>query len=158
MRKTLSLACLAIVVYSCQSSKNVTSPSENEKPSVSVETAPMPNTINTPEQLVGKKWLLTHLNGELLTVDHPEQQPFALFDLTKQTISGFSGCNSYSGICQLSDNQIKVSLVMSTRRFCEGSPEADFFRLLDMAKQFEISDNQLIIKDNHKILMTFRAE
>lgn len=157
MKQMFIIACLTITLYSCQSTKTAQTPAQEETQSAQPAPEPVKEQMSTPEQLEGKKWLLTHLNGELLKVNSADQQPFAMFDVSKKTIQGFSGCNSYSGNCELSNNHLKVSLVMSTRRFCEGSPEADFFRLLDKGSYFEVIDNQLYIKDSNELLLTFQG-
>jgi len=157
MKQFFILTCLAITLYSCHSTKTVQSSTEETTQEAQPASVPEKQSITTPEQLEGKKWILTHLNGQLLKVNSADQQPFAMFDASKKTIQGFSGCNSYSGNCELSNNQIKVSLVMSTRKFCEGSPEADFFRLLDKASYFEVIENQLYIKDSNELLLTFQG-
>ena len=77
-------------------------------------------------------------------------------------LSGFAGCNNYTGNYGLSGNQIEINVIRDTTNLCDKSimeQENAFIAALQLSSSFESGDSQdiLILKDNEeRELMTMK--
>lgn len=136
MKYVISLSVLVcIVLFSCKSQDGT------QKPSKKPET-----------QVVGTKWVLTKLNGDLVNLSSPElEQPFIQLTNADNSISGNGGCNSFGGTFVLKEKKhIELSQIMSTMRHCEdGGIENVFLGNLKKTASYLLKKDELTLKDEN---------
>ena len=105
------------------------------------------------------KWILTSYNGQKpQEAGFKERIPFLRIDKEKGSISGNSGCNSFSGSVEIDENKLKVGMLAATKAYCMGVPEHEFFNFLNDADNYKIKGNKLQILKGDKVLMEFTGE
>lgn len=146
MRNILSLSLLICTILVSCKSQDVSQKSSNK-----AETS-----------LIGNKWVLTKLNGDIVNLTSDElQQPFIKLSEKDHGVGGNGGCNSFGGSYTLTDQQsISFSQMMSTMRYCDDHGiEGVFMGNLQKASTFVIVNNELTLKDeNGYVLATFETE
>ncbi|MBT0608565.1 META domain-containing protein [Aequorivita echinoideorum] len=121
-------------------------------------------TEKTMEQntITEKYWKLKTLNGKdvVMGENQLKEVNFTLKN-AENRISGFGGCNEFSGKYTLADgNSISFSEIISTKMYCENPMfnESDFFKMLGQAKTYEADKDMLTLQDaSGKKLATFEA-
>ncbi|MCK0123043.1 META domain-containing protein [Gelidibacter sp. F2691] len=115
----------------------------------------------TDVQLVGSKWVLTKLNGDVVNLSNTElEQPFIRLTAKDNGVGGNGGCNPFGGTFKLKANQtIAFSEMLATMRYCDDNGiESVFMGNLHKAVSYTIIDNELTFKDeNGYVLSTFEA-
>ena len=110
--------------------------------------------------ITANTWTLSTMDGQPVTTEQfPNGFPSATFtDALK--VSGKGGCNSYSGSYNINeDSGISVSQVISTKMFCEGTRENDYFKALESANMVTVEKEKLVLfKDAREILVFTPAE
>lgn len=101
--------------------------------------------------LENQEWTLIELNGvstenEILI----DKNPYINFSADKR-VSGYSGCNSFSGNYGLRDGkEMHISGLISTRRAClDNGLESKLFKAVELIAEYNIAGNQLILKDKN---------
>ncbi len=143
MRNILSLSLLiCMILFSCKSQDTT------QKASKQAETS-----------LVGTKWVLTKLNGDVVNLTTDElQQPYIKLSKNDSSVGGNGGCNGFGGRYALKENQnIAFSEILSTMRHCEDHGiESVFIANLHKAHSYVIIDRELTFKDeNGYVLASF---
>jgi heat shock protein HslJ len=162
--KIAMLASVMALVAACGSTKETTAAIEptTEKPQQDTPAVVPPKAVLTetaPSQLSGKKWQLKWMStADISKVDYQGTAPFVTFDTEKMTINGNSGCNNFGGNTELGTNIIKVGMLFSTKKYCEGIPEPEFLRCLENCKKYEVVNSALNLYDaSEQLMMTFTA-
>jgi len=105
-------------------------------------------SIHGVDLITDRVWELSSINGK--KVDPATQRnglPTASFD-KEHKISGNGGCNQYSGSYNLNDEGgINVSQVISTKMFCEGSIENEYFKVLEKINTAKVDKNKLTLME-----------
>ena len=105
------------------------------------------------------KWELLSFNGEVPDkVGFDKRIPLIVIDFGKSRIAGNSGCNSFGGEAIIEGNTIRVDKVMSTKMYCAGVPEHEFFRILQQPLQFKIEGDVLKLKTDDVVVLEFRLQ
>jgi heat shock protein HslJ len=127
--KTYSNACSA----ECAGIKNYTQGACGD-----VKTAVNPENSN---------WKLKAIKTDANARQVPETIEITL-QLQSGKANGKGGCNRYSGSYKLSDNNLSLSDIMSTKMYCEtGSQwESAYFEALEKSQSWTISDKTLEIR------------
>lgn len=116
------------------------------------------NSVNT--KLEDKKWILVEIAGKL--VPKVEETPFIVFDKTKSSAGGNTGCNSFGGTYKTDGNNISITEIISTQRACVEDERMNIERaLLDglqKANRFEIKAGKLHLYRGDSLLLTFSGE
>ncbi|MBC7850528.1 MAG: META domain-containing protein [Chitinophagaceae bacterium] len=89
-------------------------------------------------------WRLTYLTGAPATIDQlfPAKIPEMQFDVIAKTISGNSGCNTFSGKLVVEGNRISFADPMiMTKMFCQGEGEPTFLRNLQKVERYLITND-----------------
>lgn len=137
MKKLLILTLFSVfLLASCSSSKKSTDVStlENQE---------------TNDALVNTVWELTTLGG--IQVDPSsldDKKIHFTLNATNNTITGFSGCNSFNGTYTLeAGNRLSFSKLASTRMACMDAEvnESDLFKVFGMADNYTINNGQLML-------------
>lgn len=122
------LVVIASSLISCKSTKSTTTNQKHPKPLELLTKA--------------NRWQLTSFNNLTLTeAGFNDRTPWVIINAAEGKISGFNGCNSFSGDAEISDKHIKTGMMLSTKAFCQGVPEAEFFDILEKATSYEIKMN-----------------
>lgn len=90
----------------------------------------------------------------LLSKDIKEKNYFINFDADK--ISGFMGCNMYSGSYALNDNSIAIGALAATRKYCEGEMdfETTWMKIASEVASYKIENKTLSLFDgDNKLLL-----
>ena len=106
----------------------------------------------------GMQWVLDSLNwkGKTISELYPTKKPQLRFSQAEGRISGFSGCNSFSGHPVMNANKIDFNVtIITTRKYCPGEGEKVFFEALQAVNRFEIKNKKLIFYRNNEVLMQF---
>ena len=110
--------------------------------------------------LVGPKWVLTKLNGDVVNLTSPDlEQPYIILSEEDNNVGGNGGCNSFGGSYTLSgEKTISFSQMRATMMYCEDHGiEAVFMSNLQKATTYVIDKKELTFKDeNGYILASFK--
>jgi len=91
-----------------------------------------------PRTLLNGSWEVSTFFGDGLNPSSPITT--IAFDLNEMRVSGFGGCNKYSGpIKALTDDRLQLGNVMSTRMACEGPHlESIFFKTMGKVRTYSL--------------------
>ena len=104
------------------------------------------------------KWIMTSFHGKSpAEAGFKQRTPYVFIDKEKGSISGNSGCNSFSGSAEVSGNKIKAGRIAATKAYCMGVPEHEFFTDLDQMDSYKIEGNKLSFIKEGKVIMEFEA-
>lgn len=104
------------------------------------------------QEIINKKWYLTSINQEKMA-----NSAYVEFKEDK-TVSGFAGCNSFSGSYELLsiNSGIKIGTLASTKRACvneqDQAAENNMFKVLEDANNYELSQDTLVISSSSESL------
>jgi heat shock protein HslJ len=72
------------------------------------------------------------------------------FNLKENRISGFAGCNNYSGNIKVETNKLTVNSVVSTKKFCQEASEREskFLKSLNEVQVYSFEGETLQLKSN----------
>ena len=105
------------------------------------------------------KWVMTSFHGKApAEAGFKQKTPYVVIDKEAGSISGNSGCNSFSGKAELSNNSLKAGRIASTKAFCMGVPENEFFTDLSEMSSYRIDGDKLLFLKGDDVLMEFKAE
>ena len=105
------------------------------------------------------KWVMVSFHGKKpAEAGFRERVPYVVIDKEAGTISGNSGCNSFSGKAVIEGDKMKAERIASTKAFCMGVPESEFFADLSELNTLKTEDNKLIFLKEGKVIMEFVAE
>ena len=112
-------------------------------------------TVTSEGQVEGVAWTLTELNGEA-----PPEGVEATLNFDGSTVSGNSGCNTYSGEATFDEDVVDISdQLTSTLIACDpaaGEFEAAFLAMLADASIFAADGDTLTLSnDSDTVLATF---
>ena len=103
-------------------------------------------------------WKLTELNGG--PVKPGEGRELHMILKATDQVSGYSGCNQFTGSVTATDTTIALGPLAATRRMCESvmDQEMEFLQALENAARYVISGEDMSINDAHgAIIMRFVA-
>lgn len=129
MRAKYLIVLLAIIISSCNSTKDTTSKKENSTMKANLIDGlwEVNYIINTPKPL-----------NELF----PKEKPTITFDSAKKAVSGNSGCNNFNGKCGIEGNSIKIDEAMAlTRKMClDMTGEQNFLETLKKVNAYSATN------------------
>lgn len=105
--------------------------------------------------LTAGAWLLATLDGK--PIELPEGVPAPSLNIgTDGSVSGFGGCNRFSGQAQMKNGKLSLPGLMRTKMFCEAvqPTEEAFMKALGATNAYRIAGNTLILLDKEKELAT----
>lgn len=72
------------------------------------------------------------------------------------SISGFSGCNNFSGKTTLIEKTVRFTSLISTKRSCPSlKEEQTFIQLMEIVNRYEVSTTKLKLYQNNLLLLSF---
>ncbi|HZW77664.1 MAG TPA: META domain-containing protein [Flavobacteriaceae bacterium] len=107
-----------------------------------------------------KYWKLKTLRGENVVMeDDQEREIHFILNSHDNRITGFAGCNTFSGDYVIKNNSIEISRMISTMRACPHLKlqDADFTGVLTDADSFEVKNDRLLLKNGSKTIATFEV-
>lgn len=120
-------------------------------------TQPVEQTPVSPASLlVNRKWYLNALGNANV---FEGSEPTAFF-ASNGTLSGYTGCNNYSGRFTANDNKITITGLTSSKAACPEAlmqQESTFLTWLSQAATFTVNDTQLRITTTVNEVMFFRS-
>ena len=147
--KTLFIALIAFpLLISCKSTQNTSNNSSTEKV----------RTQQASEVFIEtNKWELIRFNDQSPAESgFSDRSPNLVINMQENKAGGYSGCNSFGGKVAVEANKITFSQVFSTKMFCEGVPESEFFQLLANTLAYNITNNTLSFEKDGKVVMEFK--
>lgn len=153
MKKLFYSIALACVVVGCNNATNRNSEENKEDHQVenpSVESS----SVN---DLYGKNWRLTELNGSPITLDTTFQQKPHLIFHEDSKASGNAGCNGMGGHVEFKENNaITISDITATQMACPNLDiETRFIEVLRDAQYYNVNGDVLTFsKGDNEVLAT----
>lgn len=113
-----------------------------------------------PVTIEGERWILSSLQGEPAP-EFEEGTPIHFqLDPAENRISGFSGCNSFTGGYTLEDGyRLRFTQMASTRKYCEGRMETELkiIQALAQVAGYALQGETLSLNDAEGVsLLVFR--
>jgi len=105
-------------------------------------------------------WKLVRLNDEPVVTPKGRKEMSMTFRGGENSVSGYSGCNSFSGGYEHSEDKLEFKPLMATQMACLDIDhlEMPFLQALGKTKRFEIVGEMLALKDGEgNVLMHFKA-
>lgn len=104
-------------------------------------------------------WVLTNINETTLKPEmFRKQMPFMEINLKEKTITGFGGCNEFSGQLSFSYKKMEVGPIAATKIYCaeESKVETAFFNILNASPVTYIKKENHLILENSSGSLTFK--
>lgn len=107
--------------------------------------------------LAGTSWQLVELNGQPLV---PGGEPLTLmFAADEARVSGYGGCNQFSGPYTQNGASLRFGPLLSTRRACLepalNTQETAYFQALESTTRYSIENGQLVLYRGNQVLARF---
>lgn len=106
-------------------------------------------------------WQLIDMPGEaVLPQDFMDAKlPVLRINMQDSTISGFGGCNNYSGSFRLASGRFIPGDILSTKRYCgEANREKDYFSALNGSFEYYLEDEILFLLEEDQIVLKFKPD
>jgi heat shock protein HslJ len=101
-----------------------------------------------------KKWVLTELKGVPVQLSGSRRDAYIEFMPSERKFSGNGGCNRMNGNYTLDKSKINFGEVASTKMSCDDIAfETAFMETLSKVDHYEVSNNQMLLKDGTKVIM-----
>lgn len=111
-------------------------------------------TRQVAEALSGT-WVLRQLGQKNYEV-RGEEAVTLVFDAEKRAVSGYSGCNRFTGTYTLAGTDgLRFGPLAATKRACAASTETDLFAALAETRYLELQGNTLRLKGLAGVLAVF---
>jgi polar amino acid transport system substrate-binding protein len=139
------------------------SPTPTATPTPAGTNTPQPTWTPTPPPFVGPNWVLVLIRDESGTPVDPVLGSLITASFASDgTLSGSTGCNTYSGSYKPKESSIKVSDFSFTRLACPtdelNDQENRFLRFIEKATRYEVSGNQLRLFTGENLTVVFQAQ
>ncbi|TRX70512.1 META domain-containing protein [Carboxylicivirga sp. M1479] len=147
MKNIFLVIMVAGVLFSCKTAKSSSRMVEKE-------------TVVAQELFKeGNTWELISYNGQAPgDVGFIERLPTLIINKAEGRVGGYSGCNSFGGAITFDDNKLHIDKVMSTKRYCDGVPEHEFFMMLQQPLMYKIEDSVLKLFKEDALVLSFQLK
>ncbi|WP_397364355.1 META domain-containing protein [Olleya sp. R77988] len=135
--KTITILLFSILLNGCGASKDATT---------NLNADMTENTLNG-------NFIVTTLDSK----NNLDKELTLNFDDSTKRVSGFSGCNNFSGTYTVDGNKITFGPLMSTKKMCADSGneiETTFFKTIEKTNKFNLNDNKITLLKNKKELIS----
>jgi len=122
------------------------SPGEPQADAPPTDTASAADDRNPDVSLTNTYWKLVELNGA--AVEPGEGKELHMILRGDDQVSGYSGCNQFTGSVTVSADGLAFGPIAGTRRMCESvmDQEYAFLQALENARRFDIDGESLTIQ------------
>lgn len=111
--------------------------------------------INPIALLTGNEWELSSMQGIESPDSHFSTGLPSLYFLEGGRLSGYTGCNNFSGGFSLEGGGIQLDPGAITKKACQGSGENDFLLAFERVKTYTVEKEKLTLSDGTTELMSF---
>lgn len=103
-------------------------------------------------------WVLETLNNKKVEVtDFRKELPNLEINTSKNTFSGFAGCNTMAGSIFFENGLLRFTDIMTTKMYCGNeNKESDFLKALQSATTYEIENNRLTLSNPSGIQLVLK--
>jgi heat shock protein HslJ len=119
------------------------------------------SSIVTQGDLQHHRWVLTHINSELLSPEDPDSKVPELDFGERMTVTGYTGCNRLSGQAALRAEYFSIKHVASTFRACTppwNEMESTVLKVLSQESRIRIDDGKHLILKTRDTTLSFRLK
>ena len=113
------------------------------------DSAPTPALANATDALFAPaSWTLVELQGKAVPkAADARRAPFISFSREGSRVSGFAGCNRFTGTFTVeSGNKLKFSPLAMTRMMCpDDALEPEFMKVLESHEHFQVDGQTLVL-------------
>ena len=105
--------------------------------------------------LVNTHWQLRVAKGEEIMVQEGTKAPFLQLAGDQDRVSGYGGCNNFTGSYTWKDDSLEFSQIAATMRMCEAGSEQEllFFSILSETRSYALAEEELQLFDIEKKLI-----
>lgn len=100
---------------------------------------------------LGGSWTLISIDeasGTNINEGFPDKKPTLTLEAISKKLTGNTGCNQMFGSFSTHQNKINFFGLGSTKMYCAGVKEAEYFATLQKVASYSIQGNQLIFFDS----------
>lgn len=103
------------------------------------------------------RWVLdnAHIVNNGNTGHKVDPKPYLKFDTKKHMVSGYSGCNSFSGEFHQTKDSLEFRPLIATQRGCLGGTEARIFEGISSARAYRATRNTLKLLSGDTVVLSF---
>ena len=107
--------------------------------------SPNGSVADVADQFLDMDWLLTSMNDETIVLNEAGKAPNIRFDSATKTVSGFAGCNNFTGNYLDADGELAIGEMAMTMMACGDAMEleSDFAAALRASASFKVDEGQL---------------
>jgi heat shock protein HslJ len=109
-----------------------------------------------PSPLAGTSWRLVELNGQAVVGEEPLTLVFAA---DEPRVSGYGGCNQFSGPYTQNGASLRFGPLISTRRACLepalNTQETAYFQALESTTRYSIEGGRLVLYRGNQVVARF---
>ena len=106
--------------------------------------------------LAGTSWRLVELNGQPVAGETALTLAFAA---DEPQVSGFGGCNQFSGSYTQNGASLRIGPLLSTRRACLepalNAQETAYFQALESSNRYSVEGGQLVLYSGNRVVARF---
>jgi len=106
------------------------------------------------------KWVLEKFGEESVVMPDGMETPYMSFDLNEKKLNGFGGCNNFFGNFFLKGDQLNISELGSTKKYCESTAAVEdrLMVTLRSANAYKVKDGVLTLLQDSDEVAQFKAE
>lgn len=118
-----------------------------------------PTTPQAPVQITGREWILVQISDRVSPLGAGQKPASLRFEQTDQRLSGFSGCNGFTGTYTLDGKQLRFGTLIRTKKYCAQGMDLEdlFIATLPGIIAHEITPTHLILSDESGPIMKFQG-
>ncbi|AUC74882.1 META domain-containing protein [Olleya sp. Bg11-27] len=139
--KTITILLFSILLNSCGATKDNTN------------TLAQDMSQDMTKQAIHGNFTVASLDGQLAS----EQKLTLVFDKDTNRVSGFSGCNTFSGTYTVTGDQLSFGPLASTKMMCQdvaNTTERTFLKTLSNTTNYTITEDTIVLLNNTKQLLS----
>lgn len=147
MEKLFITLIVATMLVSCKSTHGV----------AKADTAELKANMISEQFVEANKWELVKFKGaNPKEMGFTHKTPTLVINKSENRVGGNSGCNSFGGELIIEDNTIRFDKIFSTKMYCDGVPEREFFQLLEHSLQYQFEANTLQLLKENTVVLEFK--
>ena len=103
-------------------------------------------------------WVLETLNNKKVEMtDFRKELPNLEINTSKNTFSGFAGCNTMAGSIFFENGLLRFTDIMATKMYCGNeNKESEFLKALQSATTYEIENNRLTLINSYGVQLVLK--
>lgn len=105
-------------------------------------------------------WVLTELYGKPIATINEAKKLHLLLDPESHKVSGFAGCNQFSGSYNLEGKKLSLKNLAATKMFCSETMEIEtrYLQALNETDSYKIEEHVLFLNQGDQHLAKFQAD